>query len=306
MRGLIGRWKNIRGTPYPWLSAFNQIMEQVSIPAFQGDTIYVTSDYSGFDKESKYTVITILLSDIANCRDWEISRRAVRSNYLDNRRMAYKKLNDKKREAALLPFLEAAGTINGICASLVINKKIGGLITTRDTLSKLKTSIDLKGKWNIYEFERMARVAHFVSLFLAGIAKPKTNIIWISDDDEIVGGEARKTDCARLASAFTSAYIKHELGTLEMGTTALDEGDFLEEDFAAIPDLVAGSLSDLMTEMTKKGNWLDTENIIASKKRKSQLIVSWLTRVPKRLRHINLVFEHLGGKNIGLIPLEFE
>lgn len=306
MSGLIGRWKKVQGTPYPWLPAFNQIMEQVSVPIIQGDTIYVASDYSGFDKESRYSVITILLSDLVNCRDWEISRRVIRNNYLGDRRMAYKKLNDKKREAALLPFLEAAGTINGMCASLVINKKIGGLITTRDTLSNLKTLIDIKGKWNIYEFERMARVAHFVSLFLAGIAKPKTNIIWITDDDEIVGGEARKTDCARLVSAFTSAYIKHELGTLGIGTTVLDEGDFLEEDFAAIPDLVAGSLSDLMTELTKKGNWLDTENIIVGKKRKSQLIVAWLTRVPKRLRHINLVFEHLGGKNIGLIPLELE
>jgi hypothetical protein len=274
MSGLIGRWKNVLGIPYPWLPAFNQIMEQVRIPVFQGDTIYVASDYSGSDKESKYFVITILLSDLASCMDWEISRRVIRSNYLDNRRMAYKKLNDKKREAALLPFLEAAGTINGMCASLVINRKIGGLITTRDTLSNLKASIDIKGKWNICEFERMARVAHFVSLFLAGIAKPKINIIWISDDDEIVGGEARKADCARLVSAFTSAYIRYELGTLEMGTTALDEGDFLEEYFAAIPDLVAGSLSDLMTELTKKGNWLDTENIIATRKRKSQLIVA--------------------------------
>lgn len=306
MSSLIGKWKKVQGTPYPWLPAFNQIMEQVSMPVIQGDTIYVTSDYSGFDKESRYVVITILLSDLVNCGDWEIYRRIVRNKYLDNRRMAYKKLNDKRRETALLPFLEAAGTINGICASLVINKKIGGLITTRDTLPKLKTSIGIKGKWNIYEFERMARIAHFVSLFLAGIVKPKTNIIWISDDDEIVGGEARKADCAGLVSAFMSVYIKHELGTLEMGTTALDEGDFLEEDFAAIPDLVAGSLSDLMTEMTKKGNWLDTENIIASKKRKSHLIVSWLTRAPKRLRHINLVFEHLGGKSIGLIPLELE
>jgi hypothetical protein len=281
-------------------------MEQTVVPLIHGDTIYVTSDYSGFHEDSKYTVITILLADLKNCHDWEIQRRIIREKYLIRRKMAYKKLNDKQREVALIPFLEAAGTINGLCASLIINKKIDGLITTRDTLHKLMQSTDIKGGWNIYEFERMSRVAHFVSLFLAGLSKPAMNIIWITDDDEIVGGDGRKADCARLVSAFTSTYIRHELGSLSMGTTALDEGDFLEEDFAAIPDLVAGTLSDIMTVINSHGNWLDTEITIDGEKIKSHRILSWLTHAPKRLCYVNIVFEHLGGTKIGLVPLELE
>jgi len=220
--------------------------------------------------------------------------------------MSYKKLNDKQREAALVPFLEAAGSINGLCASLIINKKIDGLVTTRRTLQKLMQSVGIKGKWNIHEFERMARVAHFVSLFLAGLAQPAMNVIWITDDDEIVGGEERKADCAHLVSAFTSNYILHSLGELCMGTTALDEGDFLEEDFAAIPDLVAGSLSDMMTVISSHGNWIDSAIEIDGEKIKSRLILSWLIRTLKRLCYVNIVFEHLGGTSIGLIPLDLE
>ncbi len=306
MTNLTGKWRDVDEQTYPWLSAFNQIMKQTTVPSIHGDTIYVTSDYSGFHGDSKYIVITILLADLVNCQDWEVQRRIIRERYLAKRKMAYKKLNDRQREAALLPFLEAAGTINGLCASLIINKKIDGLVTTQGTLHQLRQSTDIKGKWNIYEFERMARVAHFVSLFLAGLSEPAMHIIWITDDDEIVGGDDRKADCARLVSAFTTAYIRHDLGTLSMGTTALDEGDFLEEDLAAIPDLVAGTLSDIMTVISSHGNWIDTAGIIDGEKRKSHLILSWLTRVPKRLCYVNLVFEHLGGTSIGLIPLELE
>lgn len=306
MINLVGKWKDVDDRPYPWLSAFNQIMKQTTVSSIHGDTIYVTSDYSGFHGDSKYTVITILLADLGSCQDWEIQRRNIRERYLSRRKMAYKKLSDKQRELALLPFLEAAGSINGLCASLIINKKIDGLVTTRDTLQKLRQSVGIKGNWNVYEFERMARIALFVSLYLAGLAKPTMNIIWITDDDEIVGGHDRKADCARLLSSFTSAYIRHELGTLCMGTTALDEGDFLEEDFAAIPDLVAGALSDIMTATSNDGNWVNTAGTLVGEKRKSRLILSWLTRVPKRLCYINLVFEKLGGTRIGLIPLEFE
>lgn len=306
MINLAGKWKDVDDRPYPWLSAFNQIMKQTTVPSIHGDTIYVTSDYSGFHGDSKYTVITILLVDLESCQDWEIRRRNIRDRYLSTRKVAYKKLSDKQRELALLPFLEAAGSINGLCASLIINKKIDGLVTTMDTLHKLRRSVGIKGNWNVYEFERMARVAFFVSLFLAGLARPTMNIIWITDDDEIVGGLDRKADCARLLSSFTSAYIRHELGSLCMGTTALDEGDFLEEDFAAIPDLVAGTLSDIMTATSNDGNWVNTAGTLEGEKRKSHLILSWLTRIPKRLCNINLVFEHLGGTRIGLIPLEFE
>lgn len=301
-----GKWQDINEPIYPWLSAFNQIMRQTTLPSIQGDTIYVTSDYSGFHDSSNYIVITILLADLYSCQFWEFQRRSIRKRYLANRRMSYKKLNDKKREEALVPFLEAAGSINGLCASLIINKKIDGLITTRSTLQDLMQSVGIKGKWNIYEYERMARVAHFVSLFLAGFAKPSMNVIWITDDDEIVGSAERKADCAHLVSAFTSSYIPYSLGELCMGTTALDEGDFLEEDFAAIPDLVAGSLSDMMTVIGNQENWIDEASEIEGEKLKSRLILSWLIRTLKKLCHINLVFEHLGGSRIGLIPLELE
>ena len=71
-----------------------------------------------------------------------------------------------------------------------------------------------------------------------------------------------------LCQAYTSTYIRHKLGSLSMGTTALDEGDFLEEDFAAIPDLVAGTLSDIMTVINSQGNWLDTEITLEGEKNK--------------------------------------
>jgi len=42
------------------------------------------------------------------------------------------------------------------------------------------------------------------------------------------------------------------MGTLSIGTNKLDEGDRLEEDFTATPDLAAGAISELFNAMRSK------------------------------------------------------
>ena len=114
-------------------------------------------------------------------------------------------------------------------------------------------------------------------------------------------------DCARVVSGFSSIYIPFQLGQLQMGTTALDEGDRLEEDLASIPDLVAGSLADVVTSLaTVRGWFLAPYFPTAKAKRKSNTVVKWLSRIPKRLRHISIAFESLGGAQVALFPLEFD
>ena len=137
-------WRWVSGAGYQWLSSFNEIMREVPLPSLAGDTIYITSDYRGAHKASRYTTTSILSADLESCQQWEVARRQVRSTYLtDGRRMAYKNLGDRQRAKALLPFLEAAGTIDSLVASAVVDKRIGGLVTGPKTLASFREKLGI-------------------------------------------------------------------------------------------------------------------------------------------------------------------
>ena len=94
---------------------------------------------------------------------------------------------------------------------------------------------------------------------------------------------------------FSGLYVRHPLGELGIGTTILDEGDRLEEDLAAIPDLAAGAISEITTKLSRKsGRKIPrglaipyTYNFSA----KTEIIGSWLMDNTQKLKRTIIVFE---------------
>jgi hypothetical protein len=91
------------------------------------DTILVASDYSGEHAASPYFVSTWLFAAEDTLRPWEAARSSVRDRYLSNRRMSYKGLNDTVKRKGLMPFLEAADSIPGLCVGLAVHKGLPGV-----------------------------------------------------------------------------------------------------------------------------------------------------------------------------------
>jgi hypothetical protein len=286
-------------------------MSEVNLPALNGTTLYVTSDYSGYDNESRYFVISVLVADLDNSACWENFRRDVRNRYMaDGRRMSFKKLNDANRLKALVPFLEASDEIEGICLNIGIRKEIKNLYIDEKVFEYVQNKETLKGRWSDKSLENMFRIVHFVGLVIAGLAKPDQNIYWISDEDEIMANPTRSSDVAMLISAFTSLYVEHSLGELGVGTTKLDEGDRLEEDFAAVPDLAAGAVSEMLTKVgnmshncTFYGNTVHELPDYLSKK--TEVILAWLGDENRQLKKSILLFEQVKEKIFGLTRLRF-
>ena len=301
-------WKHVNGSPYEWMFGFNEIMNETTLPLFEGETLLILSDYSGLHKQSRYNTITLLIIDLIKCSKWECCRENIRRLIIsDGRRISYKGLNDRLQRNALPIFLSAAGTIDGLILSVVLDKKIKGLITARKTLNMVQKGIGLKAKWNIYEFEKMARVAYFVSVLTGGLVRPKQNIIWISDDDDIFVNEDKKKDTARILSGYTSSFIRHELGNLYVGTTDLDIGDRLEEDFVAIPDLVGGAVTDYVNTLSKTNGWpLGDWRAPKDIKPKCAYIMNWLVDLNKNLKYGIIVFEKDAQGRLLVFPLEFD
>jgi len=271
------RWSFIDRIHLPWLQKLFLQTARNKVPILKGQTLIAATDTSGTQRGSKYTVVGVLIMDMDSSAAWNVQRLRIRSQLLaDGRRMSYKDLNDGQRRAALVPFLEAADHMQGLCVLMAFDKRLGGLCTSGALYERAKNEGIIQGTWKLGMFEQMMRTVQLVSTLLASVAVEDQNIYWISDMDESFANEKMKIDTARMIGAFTSEYIKHKLGELGVGTTEIDEGDRLEEDLTAIPDLAAGAICDLLNRMHQHlGTFPLIPTLVPNLKGKTDLISSW-------------------------------
>jgi hypothetical protein len=291
-------WNSIEDPLYPWVLTVERILHTQELPLMSGPIINIFSDYSGDSKASSYDVISALYLDLYSSSDWEMQRRVVREKYLaDGRRVAFKNLGDRQRQKALIPFLQAADQIAGISITLAIRKSIQSICFDRGMFNGLQTKLVFKSKWTYAPFEKMLRVAHLVSLLVAGLSYPNQHIYWISDEDNLFANLERTNDLKQMLEAYSNHYVKHPLGELGLGTTKLDEGDRFEEDMAAIPDLIAGTVAEVVTRISTATGGRIPPNLAVpfygKFSPKTELLSSWLADETQKLKRIVILFEKL-------------
>lgn len=253
-----------------------------SLPIFQTSSgIIIASDYSGENEKSPYQVFSFLLVGIDECLEWNEVRNGFRKEYFPNdRRMAFKNLNDNQRRQALSPFLKLANQLPGFLFTIAIDKTI-------DTLFEGKAPIDLGNQefhdfktWKPKVLEKAFRIVHFAAFLTAGFSFPNQNILWFSDEDSVVANFPRLTQLTNIFASVLSGYVNHNLAHIRFGTTNNDDGTLIIEDLTSIPDLVAGAISEqliLSQEEPEFQNvfWLMRPDFT----RKTSLITRWLSDV---------------------------
>lgn len=262
--------------------------------------MYIASDYSGTNKSSRYHVSVILCADLESSADWLVLRREVRRKYLaDGRRMSYKGLSDRQRAKALVPFLAAAEYIHGLCFVVIINNAIRNLCLNPGDYDRMRKVTELQGRWKDKELEEALRLTHFVGFLIGGLSQPNQNIFWISDEDNLFANASRSQDMARLLSSYSSHYAKWPLGELGVGTTAIDEGDRIDEDFAAVADLVAGGVAETTTRLSETCGGRIPHNLAVEYVKKflpkADLVARWLWLGKSNLRRVAVLFEKQRG-----------
>lgn len=217
-----------------------------SLPNFENSqSLILVSDYSGETEGSPYQVLSFLLVGINDCIVWNKERNNFRKKHFsNNRRMAFKNLNDNQRRKALIPFLETANQLPGLLFSIAIDHSI-------DTLFDGNAPLDLDNPdfqefitWKPKVLEKAFRIVHFAAFLTAGFSSPNQNVLWFSDEDNIAANFSRLTQLTKVFASVLSNYLGHYLAHIRCGTTKNDDGSLLIEDFASIPDLVAGAISE--------------------------------------------------------------
>jgi hypothetical protein len=267
----------------------------------------VGSDYSGSHTGSDYRVYAFLLADADLSVRFPETRRTLRTELLpDGRRMSYKGLNDALRRKALVPFLDAVETLTGVCCVVVVHKSLGRMSTGQRSVDIWREKYGLDGKWTTAAFENMVRIVHFVCLLLGATSRPHQHVTWITDEDEIAANDDRLTDTMNLMDLMACLFVNHPLGEFAMNTTQVDSGDRAFEDFVAVPDLVAGAFSDIITVWALQPDWHSVGDLNLEAPgipRKASLIGTWFCAQASNLKRCAIIVDQRGEDTFGVLRL---
>jgi hypothetical protein len=244
----------------------------------RGSTLVIVGDLSGSNKGQLYETYSFLVLDIDQNNEWQLVQRHFRRAVLQSRRMSFKALNDTRRRAAIVPFLQAANRINGWLVTFAISKKGGSLFVEDDFLH-----LEI---WKSKVRERLSRVVQLSGYLVSGLACQDQDVCWIIDEDEIASNADQLTRLTVHIANVISHLITFDLRHLRCATTRSDNGDYMLEDMCAICDLAAGATAEGLAVMARE-NWRVGSKVAAplpsSLSSKSRLILSWLA-TESRLR----------------------
>ncbi len=210
-------------------------------------TLLLGSDYSGESPGAPYLVFSFLLTSLESWAGWEPKRMEVRLKHItDSRRMSFKRLGDKQRKQALLPLLEAANSLEGLSFSIALNKKCESLFADRSPLDLSNPDFAAFQKWKPSVLEKAFIVVHVFGVLLGGLAAPRQNVLWFTDEDSIAANDNRVRELTKLFEWISSQYLTFNLGHCRCGTSKCDNGSQQIEDFLSIPDMIAGAISEQM------------------------------------------------------------
>lgn len=219
------------------------------------DSVMVVSDYGGDHKESAFKTFTFVLFDADILKHWDTLRTNIRKNILkDNRVMCFKKLADKRRAIALDGFLDAANELSGVSISFCIH---------RDLLQFIFAGIEdiiqlqqvLRCKWKKKMLDNLWTTVQLVTLLTGGLVQDWQNILWVSDEDHFTGSHERKTEVAYLLRKSRELnHPTHRAEALFQSVAACpnDRTEMMFEDLCALPDLLAGALSEVWSAAYRK------------------------------------------------------
>jgi hypothetical protein len=258
-------------------------------------TLIVTSDYSGHQKGSVFEIYALLVTGSQSWDAWESARLELRRAFkIGRRRISFKGLNDARKRHVLPCFLNAADHLSGVCVALAVQRNIQSLFRKEGALDLNSPELSQYAHYNPSVFERLLRVVHFVSFFLAGLSRPGQDVLWFTDQDAIAANDRGVVKLTEIWANVFGHYLQHDLRHIKCGTTRCDNGTLQIEDLASVPDLAAGALGELLNRYATAGGTPGSRLVApapAGLSRKSTEICTWLAYGGARLNRLVFLIE---------------
>jgi len=196
--------------------------------------LLVACDFGGSHKGAKYEAFAFLVGAITGSAAWMKERQRVRESFLSNgRRMAYKNLNDKRRQQALLPFLDAANIYPGNLFVFLISKQIPELFDNPGDQKLFPELIKAIRTWRPKPFRRLLLTATLGSILVSCLSSPLQDILWLTDQDEIAPNPNQHDHAGHVIHHCISTYAPANSGVLAFLTTEANIHNRMTEDVVA-------------------------------------------------------------------------
>lgn len=271
--------------------------------------LLVASDYSGQHKGASFETYSMLFTGTRGWDEWETTRLQLRRIYkVGNRRISFKGLSDSRKRDMLPSFLNAADQLPGLCVVLAVDRKIQSLFHKDKPIDLSSPELTSYSHYRDRIFERLLRIVHFVSFFVAGLSRQNQDVLWFTDQDAIAANDARVVELCGIWSNVLGNYLKHDLRHIKCGTTQCDDGSLQIEDLASVPDLAAGALGALLNQYAAKGIMPSRVLIPAPSELppKSAHICKWLAYKEASLNRLILMIDEepkMGSLRLKLLHL---
>src|SRR5207249_3520816 len=95
-------------------------------------------------------------------------------------------------------FLSAANNIGGLSVSILVHKAIVSLFRESAQIDLSEPGLEGFSHWKGTSFEKMLRIVHLVSFFIAGLSRAGQDVLWITDEDEIAANDDRLSELTKL------------------------------------------------------------------------------------------------------------
>ena len=258
------------------------------------------SDYGGAHKGARYEVFSYLVTTVAGFSSFNSRRTQIREAGLHRRRMSYKTLNDTVRLRSLPGYLEATDQLAGALFSFAVDKRAAHRLTED---YHAETVFGTLGPWASSSFGKLSKVAHLAAMVIEGTRADGQSLIWITDEDEIAPNATKHAEATRFIGHLLNHYCTGNMGHFRFGTTASDSGDLLIEDLAAVADLAAGGLQEILLRVGLPTNSRLPQRLIFVAEGvppiKVRYIGQWLSDSSSALKKVNVVVDEGTGERTG-------
>jgi hypothetical protein len=225
-------------------------------------------------------------------------RMRVREEFLDDREMSYKGLNDAKRQRALAPFLNAADLFPGNLFVFMVDKRILRLFDDPGEGVLFPELVVAVRNWNTKSFRRLLLVSTLGAVLVAGLAHPAQGLLWITDQDEIAPNSTKHDHAGFVVHHCLSTYAPTLRGLLTFATTEANVDTFLTADAVSIADLAAGSLVEVFNACPNAANRQLWRRPTASLSLKARVILDWFAQHGHVLRRVVVALDEAPGGRV--------
>jgi hypothetical protein len=257
----------------------------------ESPSLLMFSDYGGAHKSARFEVLSYLVTTIAGLAPFNAMRVYLRQTQLAvPRRMSYKSLNDNVRLRSLPAYLSAADRLDGVLISFAVEKRAMHRLTESYTP---QVAFGTLGPWATRSFGKLSRVGHLGAIVIEGLRANDQDLIWITDEDEIAPNPAKHVEATEVLAHLLNHYLSGPMGHIRFGTTASDNGDLLIEDLTAVPDLAAGILNEVLTEVGSHPESQTVERLFVPLNSELPVkilhLAKWLGAMSSSLTKVNVV-----------------